>query len=44
MKRFFTFIAVAALALAAQGSKLLTVCEGSAEGQITPFYGFMMDT
>jgi hypothetical protein len=43
MKKFFTLIAVAAMAFAAQAN-ILTVAEGTDEALYVPFYGFMMDT
>ena len=42
MKKFFTLIAVAAMAFAAQAN-ILTVAEGTGEAQYAPFYGFQMD-
>jgi hypothetical protein len=43
MKKFFTLIAVAVMAFAAQANELV-VANGEAEGMVAPFYGFMLDT
>ena len=43
MKKFFTLIAVAVMAFAAQAASL-TVANGSAEAEFAPFYGMFMDT
>ena len=43
MKKLFTLFAVATLAFAAQAN-VLTVCEGDANCEYAPFYGFYMDT
>ena len=43
MKKLFTLFAVAVMAFAAQAN-VLTVCEGDANCEYAPFYGFYMDT
>ena len=43
MKKFFTLIAVAVMAFAAQANQL-TVCQGNYQSDVIPVYGFWYDT